>query len=469
MSTIALKDQLGAMSIIDELRHRSLQVDEHLDMPSRRDEVAERIRDYYRQTGVPVTDELIAQGVSEFFDRRLRFEAPQLTGMQKRLAAVYVSRAQWWPTARMAGLVLTAGLSLGTGVFMLQSYLDGRALQGEVAQSNEQLTDLQGSFVSIEKTLQSLKLSKPAFAASVVADRLANADANLERAHSLTSLPSIHYEDDRASRQAERNKVSTRAKLLSVAQAALDLASQQLKEAADLVSTDKALQEARASSAFARYAAAYPALQMASDFAEHQLKLGQGNGAKLTVAKVSGLLSAANKADVLTAAIHSSVAETKSLGVAGEDLVEVTTVENEAITALRKLDVAAAELRIEQLSTFHEMAATPLRLEIVSRSGVKSGVERTYNESGGKAWYLVVEAHKPDGEVMPILVKSAESGQQTMTKLFAVRVPQEVYQRVKQDKKDDGHIDDVLVGNKPVGRLHFDFTKPAQPEYILEW
>ncbi len=78
MSSIPLSEQMGAMALVDELRHQRKQVQEHLDLPRRRAEIAERIRAYYLSQDLPVDDDLIEQGVHQFFARRLILETPPI-------------------------------------------------------------------------------------------------------------------------------------------------------------------------------------------------------------------------------------------------------------------------------------------------------------------------------------------------------------------------------------------------------
>lgn len=93
MSNGSLSEQMGAMALVDELRQQQRQVQEHLDLPRRRAEVAERIRGYYQRQGIACDDKLIEQGVREFFARRLVFEAPTLAWPRRLLAGVFLRRS----------------------------------------------------------------------------------------------------------------------------------------------------------------------------------------------------------------------------------------------------------------------------------------------------------------------------------------------------------------------------------------
>lgn len=91
----SLSEQMGAMALVDQLRHQQRQMREHLDLHRRRTEVAERIRAYYQQQGIECDDALVEQGVREFFDRRLMFEAPTLSKTEQLIAWLFMCQTQF--------------------------------------------------------------------------------------------------------------------------------------------------------------------------------------------------------------------------------------------------------------------------------------------------------------------------------------------------------------------------------------
>jgi hypothetical protein len=106
MGEVSLRDQLGALAVIDDLRHRDMVVQEHLDLPQRRAEVLRRVREYYASRGVEVDEATIEQGVKAYFDRRLTYEVQEISPMQARLARLYITRQRWLGTTlwSLAGL-----------------------------------------------------------------------------------------------------------------------------------------------------------------------------------------------------------------------------------------------------------------------------------------------------------------------------------------------------------------------------
>jgi hypothetical protein len=92
MSKPPLSEQLGAMALVDELRHQQMQLQEHLDLAQRQAEVTQRIRAYYQHQGIPYDDELVERGVREFFARRFEFEAPALAWHERLRVSLVIPR-----------------------------------------------------------------------------------------------------------------------------------------------------------------------------------------------------------------------------------------------------------------------------------------------------------------------------------------------------------------------------------------
>jgi len=109
-------------------------------------------------------------------------------------------------------------------------------------------------------------------------------------------------------------------------------------------------------------------------------------------------------------------------------------------------------------------------IRVVSRPGVSSGVWRIpdVNQSR-KNYYLIVEAIDNNNKVVALDVLSEESNKRKKVKIWGLRVNQQTFQRVADDKLDDGIIQDNKVGNKVVGTLMPKFSIPTTGATITEW
>jgi hypothetical protein len=92
MSSIPLSEQMAAMAFVDELRRQQRHVQDHLDLPRRRAEIQKRIRAYYQSNNIAFDDDLVEQGVHQFFSWRLAFDEPQLTGFDAWLVKNLTNR-----------------------------------------------------------------------------------------------------------------------------------------------------------------------------------------------------------------------------------------------------------------------------------------------------------------------------------------------------------------------------------------
>lgn len=160
-------------------------------------------------------------------------------------------------------------------------------------------------------------------------------------------------------------------------------------------------------------------------------------------------------------------------------LAEANTAEAEAATrrliadgerALARGDAAAARATIAELETLRQQLAQVYSLRIVSREGEASGVFRIPEDNPeARNYYLIVEPVTPDGEVLSLPVLNEETGAIETVSMFGVRVPGEVYEVVRQDKVDDGIIQDNIVAEKPRGALDPVYLMPVEGGRITRW
>jgi hypothetical protein len=87
----------------------------------------------------------------------------------------------------------------------------------------------------------------------------------------------------------------------------------------------------------------------------------------------------------------------------------------------------------------------------------------------GRNYYLIVEPIAPDGGVLSLPITSEEDGEKATVSRWGVRVSKEVFDRVRQDKNDNGIIDNSRVGEKRRGGLEIDYLMPVQGGVILKW
>lgn len=109
-------------------------------------------------------------------------------------------------------------------------------------------------------------------------------------------------------------------------------------------------------------------------------------------------------------------------------------------------------------------------IRVVSRPGVSSGVWRIpdVNQSR-KNYYLIVEAIDKNNNVMALDILNEETNKREKVKIWGLRVNQQTFQNVADDKRDDGIIQDNKVGKKQIGTLSPKFSIPTTGATITEW
>ena len=146
----------------------------------------------------------------------------------------------------------------------------------------------------------------------------------------------------------------------------------------------------------------------------------------------------------------------------------------EAATYRDQGEVSALEQLRDNLLQQESVLKQEYRLMVVSDS--QSGVD-TYGPEGQlSGYYLIVEAVDGNGRAVPVRIRNAETGDSKIVTRWAEQVPQEVFERVKQDKQEDGIVDAREFGVKRKGETDFEVTMAGSDDtplgrgrQITEW
>ena len=109
-------------------------------------------------------------------------------------------------------------------------------------------------------------------------------------------------------------------------------------------------------------------------------------------------------------------------------------------------------------------------LQVIQRPGQQSGIWRIPDvNTQARNYYLVVEAVNARGEVLSLPVTSEETGKTRVVDKWGIRVDAAVFERVAQDKRDDGIIQQREIGRKQQGRLEPEYGIDTTGAAITEW
>ncbi|NIF47040.1 hypothetical protein F3J28_04560 [Enterobacter sp. Ap-1006] len=466
MDKIKLSDQLGAMAIIDALHAQQIAVDEHLDLPLLRQKISQRIRDYYQQSGMAVNDELIEEGVKTWFKHRLSYQSPALTLSQRIGTSLYLTSPKW-----LKGLsVLLLCIMLFTGYRIYDSHRQQEALNSSLAVQINRSHDLTGIADYIKGTLDVANKAALVWATRPLAD--VDDKVNGMLAQFARQQPqTLAIADAREQREAQLQA------LIALNDRQRDLlqnASSLIGDVPRLLRADGSLQKITTDPQFPVLLAQSSDVAAKFEAAKRAI-LENSPTMEAAVAEVSPVIEQQKKRaeraalfeekknKLLGLPLSSHDRKTVSDFIAGQARIQA---ENE------NMNVAVPTEWIASLNRLDEMYAyivEPLTFIVVDRIGEKSGVERTYDESGGRSWYLIAEAINSRGVPQAVWVKDSETGRERKTTTFGIRISQAEYEKLKKDKQDDGHIDNYIVGNKPANQLNIRYQRPVMNGRILSW
>jgi len=129
-----------------------------------------------------------------------------------------------------------------------------------------------------------------------------------------------------------------------------------------------------------------------------------------------------------------------------------------------------ARTAIENLERMLGQLTVVYTLQIVQRPGEQSGVWRIPDtNTQARNYYLIVEAVNDHGEVLSLPVTSEETGKTRVVNQWGIRVDAAVFERIAEDKRDDGIIQQREIGRKQPGRLEPEYSIGTTGAAITDW
>jgi hypothetical protein len=148
---------------------------------------------------------------------------------------------------------------------------------------------------------------------------------------------------------------------------------------------------------------------------------------------------------------------------------QAAALKRDAETAIAGKDGPAARKAIAGLDQLLGKLRQEYTLKIVSRPNEQTGFYRNPPSGSARNYYLVVQPIGPDGNPIKLPVTSEEDQKTTLTDRFGVRVSEQVYNRVRDDKRDDGIVQQSTLGVKKRGELEPTWSMPVAGGYVTQW
>jgi hypothetical protein len=151
-------------------------------------------------------------------------------------------------------------------------------------------------------------------------------------------------------------------------------------------------------------------------------------------------------------------------------LAEAGQLLNAGEAAVAQRDYDAARAAVADLDALSDRLQQQYELRIVSRPGELSGVYRIPDvNTGARNYYLIVEAISPNGAALELPVGSEEDGRTRPVTKWGLRVDEDTFNRVAADKRDDGIIQQAVVGVKHRGELDPQYAVATTGAAITNW
>lgn len=484
-----LQEALLVMDVVDELRHRQ---DELSKLAANDDgQLKDRLAQIYRSQGIEVTDAILEQGIRDQRAKRYAYVAP--TGPMVVLARLWINRVR---VAKLSVITVGALAALVMAYQLIIVMPQERRIAAQIAALNETIvqapSSLQAMQQALEKAGKALSEASAKALSDPQADRLkaivAGAQGRAEQAVARASslfprfdrpapalLTRETFEQGQPSVQTRVHEIQTDSQAITDA---IDVVLASTKTVRTALETSLSIDGANA----AALKASLPEpmeVTRAGLFATavSSLTAGNINESQKAVAGISGLVGAAAK----IAGLRQSAADLLAAGLkTGPDAEAAAALDRAHKAMIAAIDrvitdgntqaLKGADKAGDDLSALVGTLSGEYEYRIVSRDGIRSGVWRYSNDSpGSKNFYLVIEAVDGSGSAASLPILNEEDGHTEMVDLFAVRVPESEYERVKADKMDNGLIEQPLIGNKKRGALKPLFRIPVVGGFITRW
>jgi hypothetical protein len=121
----------------------------------------------------------------------------------------------------------------------------------------------------------------------------------------------------------------------------------------------------------------------------------------------------------------------------------------------------------------HDRLALALRqeyvLRIAGRPEDRTGFLREHPRFQGRAYFVVVDAIDPAGKPVQLPVHNDETNRTETVSRFAVRVPFETFEAVRNDKARNGIVQNARMAEKRRGFIEPEFRMPTLDNRITSW
>lgn len=492
-----LTDTLLMMDVVDELRHRDAELKAQAEKGLDDAGLRRRLAEIYRSQGIEVSDTILDAGISAQRERRYVYVAP--TGFRVWLARRWIDRRAIAKQLSIgAAAVFAAMVLFHVGWTMPREHFAGKRVTRLNTEAAVLMDDTKVAAVSLQRAKAALGAAAAKAAADGRADRLQplatklaadgrshgqQAQSALDELARRLPLPLLVRADGETTAVRDGKALAgagedTLVGALAAANASLaraTAATHRIRQTAvtleAAIDTSRTLEAANAAALHAGLPRDADAIRVSSYAAgDSALRTGEIAKAQAAVHRIDTLAADVALLGTLASRLDTLHDEALATGVTGDDLATFEASLRKAQSLLSIATLGDAKDAAQEVERLVGLLSAEYAYRIVNRPGERSGLWRHSEDAPGtKNFYLVVEALGPNGQANELMIRNEETGATEKTVTFAVRVPEAEYNRVGEDKQDNGIIDSDVIGKKQRGRLQPAFDIPVAGGYITAW
>jgi len=449
--------RMQLMDVVDTLRNTQLDTNALLNEEDNERALTAQVLATYEAQGMEVSEGMVRQALELHKSRRFEFEPPR-DNLGLKLANAYITRDKWVPVLALRSAVTASVLAVvgmgwwGVGELRYQSW-----------KSDAQQTIADETFVRQNQAQLTQRLQQLPTAPRTVLEIGQKARKELtESARLLALVPAVPTTVEALESLYERDTDAART-LVKARESQLVDASKHVGAAKKSLTSVQALQAAYQNlSAFDAQTPEY-----LENFRQQQRFAFQRAADEANTEAMEQAVNLFQQGLALNQQLE--MLTSQAAAVAGGHLQQVTSQLEEVRNVLTTGNVAAAQTLLSDLSSKMEVLALSYTLRIVSEEGERSGVQRSFNNSDARSYYIIVDAIDSAGKPVKLPVTNVETKREEKVSRFGIRVPESVYNAVGKDKSDDGIVDKDTFGRKAAGELDPTYEFEALSGNITHW
>jgi len=188
------------------------------------------------------------------------------------------------------------------------------------------------------------------------------------------------------------------------------------------------------------------------------------------VLSYQGYVARTELTQTIPAAITRLSADINREATADAVRARVAALVTDGTIAARDGKAEAARAAVADLERLRDDVRMEYDVRIVSRPGESTGVwRRPRRNPNAMNYYLIVEAIGRDGRPLSRSITSEEDATTRVVTKWGVRVPESLYRQVEADKRDDGIVQNAILGRKLRGQLEPTWREALPGGAITSW